>query len=191
MVATGLTQTRHTWHPTLSAGAVIGLTAFGVGLALVHPGLAGSTRPHPTLTGSLGDAAGILQNNARVLAAPFLLVVLDFPQNRLGRRAGDLIVAALTAASAIPVGIELGRWQGRLLPYLPQLPLEWAALAVAVHVWISGRSGRSGRGPTRRPMVLAGVTLTLLIAAASLETWATPHRAPQAASAESKAADSA
>ena len=63
------------------AGArVIGLTALGVGLALVDPALAGSTRPHPTLTGSLGDAAGILQNNARVLAAPFLLVVLDFPQ---------------------------------------------------------------------------------------------------------------
>ena len=79
MVATELTQRRHTWHPTLSAGAVIGLTALGVGLALIDPGLAGSTRPHPTLTGSLGDAAGILQNNARVLAAPFLLVVLDFP----------------------------------------------------------------------------------------------------------------
>jgi hypothetical protein len=188
MVATELTQRRHAWHPTLSAGAVIGLTALGVGLALVDPGLAGSTRPHPTLTGSLGDAAGILQNNARVLAAPFLLVVLDFPHNRLGRRAGDLIVAALTAASAIPVGIELGRWQGRLLPYLPQLPLEWAALAVAVHVWISGRSGR---GPTHRLMVLAVLTLALLIAAASLETWATPHRAPQVPSAESKAADSA
>jgi hypothetical protein len=114
--------------------------------------------------------------------------VLDFPQNRLGRRAGDLIVTALTAASTIPVGIELGRWQGRLLPYLPQLPLEWAALAVAVCVWITARSGR---GPTRRLMVLAGLTLALLIAAASLETWATPHRAPQTPSAESKAADGA
>ena len=186
MVTTELTSpTRQTSHPVLAASAVIGLTALGIGLALVDPTLAGSTRPHATLTGSLGDAAGILQNNARVLAAPFLLVVLDFPQSSLGRRAGDLIVAALSAASTIPVGIELGRWQGRLLPYLPQLPLEWAALAVAVHVWISGR------GRTHRLMVLAGLTLALLIAAASLETWATPHRAPQAPSAESKAADSA
>ena len=112
MVAAELTQTRHTWHPTLGAGAVIALTAFGVGLALVHPGLAGSTRPHPTLTGSLGDAAGILQNNARVLAAPFLLVVLDFPQSSLGRRAGDLIVAALTAASTIPVSaVDSSKWR--------------------------------------------------------------------------------
>ena len=189
MVTTELTSPiRQRSHPVLAASAVIGLTALGIGLALVDPTLAGSSRPHPTLTGSLGDAAGILQNNARVLAAPFLLVVLDFPDNRLGRRAGDLIVAALTAASTVPVGIELGRWQGRLLPYLPQLPLEWAALAVAVHVWISGRSGR---GPTHRLMVLAVLTLALLIAAASLETWATPHRAPQVPSAESKAADSA
>ncbi|MGH9062147.1 MAG: hypothetical protein ACRDZY_21950, partial [Acidimicrobiales bacterium] len=102
----------------LAASPVIGLTALGVGLALIDPTLAGSTRPHATLTGSLSDAAGILQNNARVLAAPFLLVVLDFPQHRLGRRAGDLLVAALTAASTIPVGIELGRCLGRLLPYL-------------------------------------------------------------------------
>jgi len=189
MVTTELTSPiRQRSHPVLAASAVIGLTALGIGLALVDPTLAGSSRPHPTLTGSLGDAAGILQNNARVLAAPFLLVVLDFPQSSLGRRAGDLIVGALTAASTIPVGLELGRWQGRLLPYLPQLPLEWAALAVAVHVWISGRSGRA---PTHRLMVLAGLTLALLIAAASLETWATPHRAPQAPSAESKAADSA
>ena len=36
-------------------------------------------RPHPTLTGSLGDAIGILQNNLRVLAAPFLLWLLKFP----------------------------------------------------------------------------------------------------------------
>ena len=78
-----------------------------------------------------------------MLAAPFLLVVLDFPQSRLGRRAGDLIVTALTAASTIPVGLELGRWQGRLLPYLPQLPLEWAALAVAVHAWIIARAGHA------------------------------------------------
>jgi uncharacterized membrane protein YidH (DUF202 family) len=173
MVATELTQTRHTWHPTLSAGAVIGLTAFGVGLALVDPALAGSTRPHATLTGSLGDAAGILQNNARVLAAPFLLVLLGCPRSRLGRAVGDVIVTALTAASTIPVGVELGRWQGRLLPYLPQLPLEWAALALAVHAWVIARHDHL---TIRQLAPLAVVVLGLLICAASLETWATPHR---------------
>jgi hypothetical protein len=188
MVTTELTHIRQTSSSVLAASAVIGLTAFGIGLALIDPGLAGSTRPHPTLTGSLADAAGILQNNARVLSVPFLLLLLGFPHSRLGRRAGDLIVIALTGASTIPVGIELGRWQGRLLPYLPQLPVEWAALAVAVHVWIAARNGRAS---THRLLVLAGLALVLLIAAASLEIWATPHRAPQAPSAMPRVAEDA
>jgi hypothetical protein len=173
MVSAELTPIRPMWRPTLSAGAVIGLTALGIGLALVDPALAGSTRPHPTLTGSLGDAAGILQNNARVLAAPFLLVLLGFPQSRLGRGAGDLIVTALTAASTIPVGLELGRWQGRLLRYLPQLPLEWAALALAVNAWVIARHGHV---TIRQLAPMAAVVLALLVCAACLETWATPHR---------------
>ena len=173
MVTTELTPSRKMSRPVLGAGAVIGLAAFGIGLALVDPALAGSTRPHATLTGSIGDAGGILQDNARVLSVPFLLVLLDFPQSRLGRHAGDLIVTALTAASTIPVGLELGRWQGRLLPYLPQLPLEWAALALAVHAWVIARSGHL---TIRQLGPLAAVVLALLTCAASLETWATPHR---------------
>jgi hypothetical protein len=108
-----------------------------------------------------------------VLAAPFLLVLLGFPQSRLGRHAGDLIITALTAASTIPVGLELGRWQSRLLPYLPQLPLEWAALALAIHAWVLARPGQL---TVRELMPLAGVVLALLTCAACLETWATPHR---------------
>ena len=69
MVTTELMPIRQTSRPVLAASAVIGLTALGIGLALVDPALAGSTRPHATLTGSVGDATGILQNNARVLAA--------------------------------------------------------------------------------------------------------------------------
>jgi hypothetical protein len=173
MVTTGLTPTRQMWCPSLSAGAVIGLTALGIGLAIADPALVGSARPHPTLTGSLADAAAILQNNARVLSAPFLLVVLGFPESRLGRGAGDLIVTGLMVASTIPVGLELGRWQGRLLPYLPQLPLEWAALALAVHAWFIARAGHL---TVRELPALAAVLLALLTCAACLETWATPHR---------------
>ena len=52
-------------------------------------------------------------------------------------------------------------------------------------------TARSGRGPTHRLMVLAGLTLAPLIAAASLETWGTPHRALRTPSAESKPAENA
>ena len=164
----------------LSAAAVIGFTTLGIGLALVDPALAGSTRPHPALTGSLGDAVAILQNNARVLATPFLLVALGFPNSSLGRRVGDLILTALTAASTIPVGLELGRWQGRLLPYIPQLPLEWAALAVALGAWLTTRADQASS--RRQLVVLAAIVTVLLVDAAAIETWCTPHRHARSAS---------
>ena len=85
----------------------------------------------------------------------------------------------------MPVGLELGRWQGRLLPYLPQLPLEWAALALAVH-GLDYRPQRprpdSSALMVRSPALVTGAAD---LAAASLETWATPHRTPHAPSAES------
>jgi hypothetical protein len=181
MVATKLTlpaviasdATRQMSCVALSATAVVGFTTVGIGLALVDPALAGSRRPHPTLNGSLGDAVAILQNNARVLATPFLLVALGFPQSRLGRRAGELILTALTAASTIPVGLELGRWQGRLLPYIPQLPLEWAALALALSTWLTARADQASR---RQLVVLAASITVLLVGGAAIETWCTPHR---------------
>ena len=142
------------------------------------PELAGTTDPHATLTGNLADALSILQNNARVLAAPFLLYLLGFPASRTGRLAGDILVALLTAASAVPVGLELGRWHARLLPFLPQLPLEWAALAVAISAWLTARHNHAH--PLQLAL-LAVLTLALLVAAAALETWATPHRQPRPA----------
>ena len=159
--------------PALPAAGVLAATAIGIVVAMLDPQLAGSTRPHPTLTGSLGDAVSILQNNIRVLAAPFLAVALGMPKSRLGRGAGDLIVATLTAASTIPVGLELGRWGVRLVSYLPQLPFEWTALALAGHAWVIARRGHA---TIRQLAPLAVVVLGLLICAASLETWATPHR---------------
>jgi len=155
-----------------ATGLVLALTALGVLLSSIAPALAGHTRPHPTLTGSLGEAIGILQNNLRVLAAPFLLWLLKFPASHLGRRAGDVLILGLAAASAIPVGLELGRWHTRLLPYVPQLPLEWAALAVAICAWLTARHDHA---PDRQIAILAAATAVLLVGAACLETWCTPH----------------
>jgi hypothetical protein len=167
----------------LAGGLVLALTTVGFALGVADPGLAGSTTPHPALTGSLHDAAGIFVNNARALIAPFLLAGLRLSDTRLGRRIGDVAVIALVGANAVPVGAALGRWQGRLVPYLPQLPLEWAALTVAVSAWLLVRSG-DGNLPCLT--VLAAVTLALLIGAASVETWATPHKHGTASRAQVK-----
>src|SRR6185312_14246933 len=69
--------------------------------------------------------------------------------------------------------IELARWRAQLLPYLPQLPIEWAALTVALSAWLLIRTTTP---PRRQVAVLAAVTVALLVVAAGLETWCTPRR---------------
>jgi hypothetical protein len=170
MVTAKLEPTHHIAAATM---VVLGVTVASVLVATLDPTLAGSTRPHPTLTGSLGDWLSILAENARVLAAPFLLWLLDLATSRLGRSVGDALVLAVIVLNVIPVGLELGRWRGQLVPYLPQLPVEWGALITTVSAWLTIRRDEA----TRRDIaVLAAVTAALLLAAASVETWATPHR---------------
>ncbi len=158
----------------LASTAVLGLTVLGVLMALIDPTLAGDTAPHAALAGSVADALWILQHNLRVLAVPFLLAGLRFPASRLGRRSGDAIITGMVAASTIPVGSALGRWQERLVPYLPQLPLEWAALTVATSAWLAARHGQAS---VRELAVIGASTAVLLVGAAGLETWCTPHHA--------------
>nr|MDQ2897046.1 hypothetical protein [Actinomycetota bacterium] len=128
-----------------AAACVWLLTAFGVLLGGLAPALAPSGHPHPTLHGTLGELASLVANNLRVLAAPFLLAVFRWPGGRLTRRLGDLLIAALIAENTITVGLALGRWGDRLLPYVPQLPLEWAALGIACAAWRAARDGGRGR----------------------------------------------
>ncbi len=170
MVATELNQDQHL---TVAGVAVIGVTLASSLVAFLDPSVAGSTPPHPTLTGSLNDWLGITAENLRGLAATFLLWLLGADKSRLGRRAGDVIVLAVIAVNAIPVGIALGRWQIRLIPYVPQLPLEWAALILAVSAWLTIRTSTATR---HQIAVLGASTAVLMLAAAALETWGTPHR---------------
>jgi hypothetical protein len=154
-----------------SAACVWLLTAFGVLLARFAPALAPSAHPHPTLHGTLGELASVIANNLRVLAAPFLLAVFRWPGGRLTRRLGDLLIAALIAQNTIAVGLALGRWGERLLPYVPQLPLEWTALGTAGAAWLTARDS----GHHRVLAIHALATLALTISAAAVEVELTPH----------------
>jgi hypothetical protein len=159
----------------LAAAIVVALTAVGVIIGAAIPALGGTTPPHPTLDGTTSEALSILASNLRVLAVPFLLWLLRFAASRPGRAIGDVITAAMAALSAVIVGIALGSWRGRLIPYLPQLPLEWGALTVAVATWLLARAGRVH---TPQMLALGSTVAVLLCSAAVVETWATPHRRP-------------
>ena len=132
----------------------------------------GTRRPTaPRPAGKLGELASIAADNARVLSAPFLLAFFRFPAHPRTRQLGDLLIAGVLGGNALRVGLALGRWHTRLLPYVPQLPLEWLAAALAGAAWLALRTG------TRRRTALAylAAVLVLVAAAAAVETIATPH----------------
>jgi hypothetical protein len=170
MVAPKLGRPRHL---AVASAAVLGSTLAAGLVGVLDPAIAGSTTPHPTLTGNLSDWLVIATENLRVVATPFLLWLLGLHTSQLGRRAGDALIVVVIAVNTSAVGTELGRWRGQLIPYLPQLPLEWGALILAVSAWLTIRTTAATR---RQVAALASTTTILLAAAATLETWATPHR---------------
>ena len=81
--------------------------------------------------------------------------------------------AASLLANVLPVGAAIGAYGGALVAYIPQLPLEWAGLAVGYAAWVAQR-GRPV-GVRERTGWLAVITV-LMVGAAMLETLAVPHR---------------
>jgi hypothetical protein len=158
---------RDAWAITLAAAAV----------GAIDPGLALHAAPHPTLHPTLDASLSIVTNNARSLAVPLLLVAVGLHHHPLGRRVGDLAVLIILAFNGTLVGIELGRWQTQLLPYLPQLPVEWLAAGTSTAAWASSRQTTDTQ--TDRAVVTraAVVTAVLLATAAAIEVLLTPHAA--------------
>jgi hypothetical protein len=159
-----------------SLGMVV-VTGVGFVLAGVAPALAPSVRPHPTLRPTAAPIATIMLHNARVLAAPYILIAARFARSWRTRVAGDVILTAILAGNALWIGIALGRWRGALIPYLPQLPLEYGAAGTAAGAWVDRRRRVSdGGSPDGRRLAISGlVTTTLLAVAAAVEVLLTPH----------------
>ena len=76
-------------------------------------------------------------------------------------------------ANVLPVGAALGAYGPPLLAFIPQVPFEWAALALGASAWLMQR-----REPlaVREGLALFAVIGGLLLCAAVLETVAVPHR---------------
>jgi hypothetical protein len=124
--------------------------------------------------GSTSIAALILANNVREAMVPFLFAVLRV--NRRRRQAivmlGDVVVGASLAANVALAGLAVGSYGLTLFHYLPQWPLEWGGLALALTAWRRARTGR--RDPCELVLLAIG-TVILLCLAALLETYAVPQ----------------
>jgi hypothetical protein len=160
------------WLATLGSALLVSL--LGAAAKARVRGLLGlRLDPGQNAPPELGHILVLVAHNLPIAAWPVLLGVIGAHQHRLGRRVADVVLLACILANTLPVGAALGAYGTRLLAYIPQLPLEWAGLALGVSAWLLQR---------RRPLsVSEGLALTTLIAtvllcAAIVETDAVPHR---------------
>jgi hypothetical protein len=157
------------------AAAIAAITLLCAIAAAIAPRLGPACSPHPTLHGTPSEAAAILIHNARTLTLPLLLCAGRWHTGRVTRHAGDLLVATLIIANAALVGVALGRYSGELPAYLPHMPLEDAAVAIAAGAWLAHRLHPRAGVPAPSLARAAALTLVLVIAAAIVETYAVPH----------------
>jgi hypothetical protein len=157
------------WAITLAVAALTALVAgesvrSTLGLAL------GATVDPPA---SPARVCLLAIHNLPICAWPLLLGSLRLRPGSRWRRLADIVVAACALANVLPVAAALGGYGWALVPYVPQLPLEWAALAVGFGSWVAER--RQGLAGRERLALLAAIA-ALALAAALLETYAVPHR---------------
>lgn len=163
------------WAGTLG-GAVLVDVAGGHGVSLARRALGlqleGSRHPPP----ALGQIVALAAHNITIAAWPLLLGVLGAERDSRTRHAADWVIAACLLANAAPVGAALAAYGLPLIPYLPQLPLEWAGIALGAGSWLTQR--RRAISASERIVWLALISGVLLCAAV-LEAAGTPHRGTQ------------
>jgi len=126
----------------------------------------------PAPSGTVSIAALIAVNNIREAAIPLLFAVLKMCGRRWLVTVGDVVVGASLAVNAALGGLALGSYGVGLLHFLPQWPLEWGGLALALAGWRRARTGR--RDPCELAL-LALAAAMLLCLAALIETYVVPQ----------------
>lgn len=160
------------WIATLGFAALI--AAGGPGLTrpvrqLLEARLTPSNNPPP----NVGHILTLAAHNIPIAAWPLLLGVIGAEQHHLTRQAADTLLVACLCVNVLQVAAALGAYGTPLLPYIPQLPLEWAGLALGAGSWLVQRD-RQLTG--RERLVWLALTAVVMLFAAVLETVAVPHR---------------
>lgn len=172
-----LPQMLRAW--ALSYGALWAFTLGGAVLVTFVPGapmiarevlrlsLDASHNPPP----SLGVVVSIAANNVLHAAWPLLLGLVGAERRWFTRRLADGAVLANLLFAGLLVGVAVGGYGTRVLPFLVHVPLEWAGIAAGSAGWVIERNKQlDGRRLT------VALTALLLLCAATAETCLVPHR---------------
>lgn len=129
--------------------------------------------PAPAATDQLGHILGLAAHNIPIASWPLLLGVAGAERHRLSKRLADCLVLACILLNTALVGAALAAYGRALIPYVPQLPLEWAGIALGVGAWLVQRQRTVA---SRERLRWFGVIAAVLLCAAAVEAIASPHR---------------
>lgn len=166
----------------ISAGLMIAVCAVAVIVSLTGPVAARRWLAYPfgDIPAQAGAAAAIFLHNLRALVAVGgLLAVAQSPYwankakpgaiHAAVQRAGEALLAAAVAANVIVVGASLGAYGVRMVrATLPHGPVELAAYALALALYLEGRTARLG---PKHILAMATLSTAALALAAMLETF--------------------
>jgi len=120
----------------------------------------------------LGHMITLAAHNLPIAGWPLLLGVVRAHGHQVGRQLADCVLLACIGVNVLPVGAAFGAYGTALLPYVPQLPLEWAGLAFGASGWLVQRHRPLG---CPQGLMMLVLTASVLLAAAAVETFAVPH----------------
>ena len=164
--------------------AILAFAGVLIVAAIVHVALAGHARAwlgyrFPGLPARPNVAVGIFSHNARAILGVFgLLLVAQLAARRPGGpgraqrlilAGGELILTGMIAANVLVVGAGLGAYGERMArAELPHGPVELAAYALALALYLQGRRRALPRGHLTKGVA---ASVALLALAATLETF--------------------
>lgn len=160
------------WLATLSSAALVALAGGPLTLPSRHL-LALALTPHRNAAPHVEHILALAAHNIPIAAWPLLLGLTGAHRHRLATHVADGVLLACILLNVLPVGVALGAYGAPLLPYLPQLPLEWAGLALGASAWLAQRKRALALSES---LAVLAVIAVVLLAAGVLETVAVPHR---------------
>jgi hypothetical protein len=115
----------------------------------------------------------LVVHNIPIFAWPLLLGVTGAHRDPLSRRAADTLLLACVTVNTLQVGAALGAYGTALLPYVSNVPVEWAGLALGASSWLVQRRRALS---FHEGIVWLALTAGALLCAATLETMAVAHQ---------------
>ena len=160
------------WITTLVPAALVALAGQALALPVRHL-LALALTAHRNPPPGIGHVLALAAHNIPIAAWPLLLGLTGAHRHHLATHIADGALLACIILNTLPVGAAVGAYGTAALPYLPNVPLEWAGLALGASAWLVQRR-RALTVPEGLGLLVLAVGV--LLCAAALETVAVPHR---------------